>query len=245
RSGFSLKINLQISILQLRGSEGCTAGDLRQLGRAETEQPLAVAQQAVEHAPSTIAGAGLEQARQQVLGIDAFRKISAHAVEQIAEGGFAVGIAHRLVERPCRTEIGELAVMGEAPVLSPEFADEGMGIDQRHLADIGMADMADHHFALDQIALEHLRHFRLAAGHRVLEQTQPAALVEGDTPAILVRPGPPTALHQPGEAEVNVGRYVGAHAEQLTHALYPSHLGGTWQPRTAWNGYSRGSIRLG
>src|SRR5690606_2298551 len=81
-------------------------------------------------------------------------------------------------------------------------------------------------------------------------QTQPAALVEGDTPAILVRPGPPTALHQPGEAEVNVGRYVGAHAEQLTHALYPSHLGGTCSPRrpgtaTAAVRFCWGSERMG
>ncbi|MCY1177874.1 hypothetical protein D9M73_181990 [compost metagenome] len=88
-----------------------------------------------------------------------------------------------------------------------------MGVGQAHLADVGLADVADDHFALDRVALHQVGHFRLAAGGRVLEQAQAAAFVEADTPAIAVRARAPTALHQPGEAEHDIGRDIGTHAQ--------------------------------
>ncbi|MNY30548.1 hypothetical protein D3C86_1646610 [compost metagenome] len=92
-----------------------------------------------------------------------------------------------------------------------------MGIGQTDLADIGLADMADHHFALDRVTLYQLRHFRLAAGARLLEQAQAAPFIEADTPTVAMRPGAAAAAHQPGKAENDIGGHIGAHAEQFTH----------------------------
>ncbi|MNL40332.1 hypothetical protein D3C87_1626750 [compost metagenome] len=103
--------------------------------------------------------------------------------------------------------------MGETPVAAPQFTDERVGVGQADLADVGLADMPDHHFALDRVALHQIGHFRLTTRRRVLEQAQTATFVEGDTPAVTVRTGTPATLHQPGKAEHDVGRDIGAHAQ--------------------------------
>ncbi|MNM78681.1 hypothetical protein D3C81_905910 [compost metagenome] len=103
--------------------------------------------------------------------------------------------------------------MGETPVAPPQLTDERMRVGQGDLADVGLADVPDHHFALDRIALHQVRDLRLAARRRVLEQPQSTAFIEGNAPAIAVRAGASAALHQPGEAEHDIGRDIGAHAQ--------------------------------
>ncbi|MCY1413935.1 hypothetical protein D9M71_293730 [compost metagenome] len=148
-----------------------------------------------------------------MINLDRFGKRRAYPVEQIAECRFAVGIAHRSVKADFGLETGQLAVMGEAPVAPPQLADKGMGVGQADLADIGLADVADDHFALDRVALHQVGNFRFAAGCRVLKYTQPTSFVETDPPAIAMRAGAATTLHQPGKAENDIGRHVGAHAQ--------------------------------
>ncbi|MNN97396.1 hypothetical protein D3C81_2165500 [compost metagenome] len=58
-----MKIDDQVDILQPRGTKRRTAGNVHQLGRAEAEQPVAVAEHAVEHAQATVAGTGFDQHR--------------------------------------------------------------------------------------------------------------------------------------------------------------------------------------
>lgn len=189
RCGFGMEVHRQLGVPQLRRPERRAPGDLGELGAAEAEQPFAIAQQAVEDSLTAVFDAGAKQNRQQVVRWAAVREIQADAVQQVAEGALAVGVANRAVDALRRLEVGELAVMREAPVLPPQLANERMGIDQRNLAHIGVADVADHHFALDEVALHHLRHFGLATRDRVLEQAQAATFIEGDAPAVLVRPG--------------------------------------------------------
>src|SRR5690606_18523040 len=148
-----------------------------------------------------------------------------HTVEQIAECGFAVGLAHGPIEAAGALQAGQLAVVRETPVAPPQFTAEGMGIDQTDLADVGLTDMADDHFAFDRVALHQLRHLGLAARPRVLEQAQIALLIETDAPAIAMRAGATTALHQPGETEDDIGGYIGAHAEQFAHRINSPCLG--------------------
>ncbi|KAF1061511.1 MAG: hypothetical protein GAK45_02205 [Pseudomonas citronellolis] len=197
-----------------------------------------------------------------------------HTVEQVAERRLAVGIAHRAVEAGGRREVGQLAVVGEGPVTSAHFAYERVGVGQTDLADVGLADVPDHRFALDRIALHQARDFRVAARGRVLEQAHTTAFVEGDAPTVTVGAGAATALHQPGEAEHDIGGDIGAHAKQFAHttalrvaaqARHDSRGRGTGcveagpiamlnAPRTARKGaaggnsvsgcHSRGSIRI-
>ncbi|MNZ73428.1 hypothetical protein D3C78_918390 [compost metagenome] len=186
---------------------------MHKLGRAEAEQPVAIAEQAVEHALAAVLGASLDQHRQQHFNRHRLRERLAYAVEQVAESRFAVGITNRPIEAGLALELAKLTVMGETPVAPPQLADERMGVGQADLADIGLANVADHDFALDRVALHQVGDFRLATGSRVLEQAQATALVEGDAPAVTVRAGAPAALHQPGEAENDVGRHIGTHAQ--------------------------------
>src|SRR5690606_6218349 len=117
----------------------------------------------------------------------------------------------------------------------PQLTGKRVRIGQADLANIGLANMADHHLALDRIALHQARHLRINAGGRVLEQTQPAPFIKADTPPIAMRPGSPATLHQPGEAEHDIGGHIRTHAEQFTHRHFPLSL----------SPYRRGSIRAG
>lgn len=65
----------------------------------------------------------------------------AQMVEQVTEQRFAVGVAHRLIETLGAAETPELAVVGEHPVAAPELADEGVGVGQADVADIGLGRM--------------------------------------------------------------------------------------------------------
>uniref|UniRef100_A0A1I7YQC8 Nitrogenase iron protein n=1 Tax=Steinernema glaseri TaxID=37863 RepID=A0A1I7YQC8_9BILA len=140
-------------VLEPRRAERCAPGDVYQLGRTEAEQPVAIAEQAVEHALATELGAGLHQHRDQLLDLDRLGECLADAVEQVAEGGLAVGIAHWAVEGALPLEVAQLAVVCEAPVAPPQFAHERVGVGQAHLANVGLANVADDHLALDRITL--------------------------------------------------------------------------------------------
>ncbi|MNH18843.1 hypothetical protein D3C79_785640 [compost metagenome] len=108
-----------------------------------------------------------------------------------------------------------------------------MGVGQADPTDVGLADMTDDHFALDRVTLHQVGHFRLAARRRVLEQAQAAPFIETDAPAVTVRAGAPAALHQAGEAEDDIGRDVGTHAQQFTHVRVSAYTRGSTRPPPA------------
>src|SRR5690349_4114218 len=93
-----------------------------------------------------------------------------------------------------------------------------MGVLQRHPAAVGPPDMADHDPALQGIVAQEPRDLRFRAWARVVEAAAPLAFVERDAPAVAMRTGLVAPAHQPGEAEADVGRDVGAHAQKLAHA---------------------------
>ena len=134
-------------------------------------------------------------------------------VKNIAEQRLAVGGADRLIEPWSRTEAGELAVVGEHPVATPEFAHEGMGVGQAGVADVGLANVADGHFAFYWMSLDHCGDSGIGAGIGVVEGPYAFAFVKGDAPAVLVRAGLSTPTGQAGKAETQVSGGVGAHGQ--------------------------------
>lgn len=112
-----MEVHRQLGVPQLRRPERRAPGDLGELGAAEAEQPFAIAQQAVEDSLAAVFDACAKQNRQQVVRWTAVREIQADAVQQVAERALAVGVANRAVDALRRLEVGELAVMREAPVL--------------------------------------------------------------------------------------------------------------------------------
>ncbi|CRW86743.1 hypothetical protein PAERUG_P53_London_9_VIM_2_02_13_01919 [Pseudomonas aeruginosa] len=208
-----MEVHGQVGILQPRRAEWRTAGNVGEFAGAEGEQPVAVADQGIEHTFLAIFVTGRDQHRQQHLHRHRLGESPAHAVQQVAEGRLAVGLADRAVETGLGLEVGQLAIVREGPVAPTEFADEGVGVAQPDLADVGLADVPDDRLALDREALHQPRHLRIDARQRVLEQPHAASFVEGDAPTVAVRAGTAAALHQSGEAEDDVRRDVGAHAQ--------------------------------
>src|SRR3954449_11119371 len=94
-----------------------------------------------------------------------------------------------------------------------------MGVLQRHPATIGAPDVADHVGAFDRIAANEPSNFRLSAWARVVEAAASLAIIEGDAPAVGMRTGLTAPAHQAGEAEADIGRNVGVHAQKLAHAI--------------------------
>ena len=107
--------------------------------------------------------------------------------------------------------------MGKGPVLAPELAGERVGVGQADAADIGLADMADDVLGLDRVLLDQTGDGGAVAGVGVVKAAQAFAFIEGDAPAIPVRANLAAAAHQAGKAEADVGRDIGAHAEQFAH----------------------------
>ena len=186
---------------------------MRQLGRAIAEKPVAITEQAIEHAFAAKLGAGLNQHRQDAFDVNRLREGFTDPVEQVTERCFAVGITNRAVKTRTRRKVGQLAIVRKTPVASPQLANKRVGIGQAHLAHVGLADMANHHFAFDRVTLYQQGDFGVATGGRVLEQAQAPAFIEGNAPAITMRASTPAALHQAGKAEHNISRDVGAHAQ--------------------------------
>ena len=120
--------------------------------------------------------------------------------------------------------------MREGPGPAPELALEGVGVLQRDAAAIGAADVADDDARLDRGVADEAGDLGLCRGARVVEGAAALVLVEGDAPAIGMGPGLPAAAHQPGEAEDDVGRDIGAHAEKFAHGgrVEPGWAG--WKP---------------
>ena len=130
----------------------------------------------------------------------------------------AVGVAYRAVPprgQPLVT--GQLAIVGKGPVTAPQFAGKGVGVFQGDTPPVRLPDMADHGTALDGQCLDQLGDGRLGTGFGILEGAKTPPLIEGDPPAILVGTGLAAPQHQPGKAEADVGRHIGAHAEQFAH----------------------------
>ena len=91
-----------------------------------------------------------------------------------AEGVLAVGAAHRVeaAVQP-RTEVLQVAVVGEHPVAAPQLAHEGVAVLQVHRALRGLADVGDDVAALDRVAADQLGHRRLA-GRLVVDEVPQA-----------------------------------------------------------------------
>src|SRR5690606_12810752 len=219
--GVFLEVHHHLHIAQLRRAEWRPARDPGQLGGAQAEQPFAVAQQQVAYTAPGVIGTGAGQAVENLLLARALRETCPQAVEQIAEDGLAVGIAHRLEGPLPRCEVIDLPVVGEGPVLAPQLPGQGQGIGQGDPSDIGLADVADDVFGFDGIALDQLGNGRAVTGRRIMEAAHPTPLVEGHSPTVAMRTGTPTALHQPGKAETDIRGYIGAHAHQFTHSVTP------------------------
>ena len=143
--------------------------------------------------------------------------MAAQVVEDVAEQGFAVGVADGFVEARFGAEASELAVVGEDPVSAPEFADKRMGVGQADFADVGLADVADGDFAFDGVGLDHFGDAGVGAGVGVVEAAHALAFVERHAPAVFVGTGVAAAAGQAGEAEAQVGGGVGAHGQQFAH----------------------------
>jgi len=96
--------------------------------------------------------------------------VRGEGVEQVAEEGFAVGIAHGAELSGLWGKVGQLAVVGEGPVLPPEFAGKRMGIGQADTADVGLANMADDVFRLYRIGLDQFGDGGVVAWVRVVKK---------------------------------------------------------------------------
>ncbi|MNT60158.1 hypothetical protein D3C72_1977170 [compost metagenome] len=141
------------------------------------------------------------------------REALAQALHQRAEGQFAVGIAHWLVDAGQeRGEALQVAVMGKDPVAAPQLAHEGVAVLQQHGALRGLADMRDDVLGLDRVALDQVRHRRGAGGLVVDEQAAGLVLEEGDAEAVGVVVGHAAAGGEAGEGERHVGRRGAVHA---------------------------------
>nr|GFD26969.1 hypothetical protein [Tanacetum cinerariifolium] len=78
---------------------------IRRDATSSSGQPVAITEQAVEHAFAAVLAAGFDQGRQQLFDLDRLWKTFTHPVQQIAEGRFAVGVPHRPIERGAGVKI--------------------------------------------------------------------------------------------------------------------------------------------
>ena len=184
------------------------------------EQRGAVGQHHIEGAVGGDAGNdALEQCAQLLAARRGVAEFAAHALQQVAEGQFAVGGADRTkgaVEHG--REILQVAVMGEHPVAAPQLAHEGMAVFQRHVADGGLADVGDDVGRLDRITLDQFGDRRGDGGLVIDEVAHATALEEGDSPAVVVGVGTAAAVGEAGKREDNVGGDIAVHSEELAHA---------------------------
>ena len=73
----------------------------------------------------------------------------------------------------------KLTVVGVAPVVAVQLADKRVGIFQRDLADIGLADMADDSPAFNRVLANKLCDLRGTAGGRVAKLANALAMSRG------------------------------------------------------------------
>ena len=106
----------------------------------------------------------------------------------------------------------ELAVMGEGPLPSPEFALKRVGVFQADAAAIGLTDMGYDHPAVDRVVLHQFGHLGAAGGLWIFERAAALAVIEGDPPAIGVGAGFATAAGQASKAETDIRGDIGTHA---------------------------------
>ena len=154
--GVLLKVDFQISVTEHGGAEGCAAGDPVEFAGTQGEQPVAVAEHQVAYPQRAQRGAALAEGVGNLGKAWQLAVAAGEVVQQVAEDRFAVGVADRGVGALIRVETGQLTIVGEGPVLAPEFAGERVGVGQADAADIGLADMADDVFRLDRVLLDQL-----------------------------------------------------------------------------------------
>src|SRR4051812_17133915 len=94
-----------------------------------------------------------------------------------------------------------------------------MRVRQRDLAARLLADVRDRELRLDRVVAEELRERAVRGRAGVEEHACGAALVERESEAIRVRRRLSSAHRESGEREVDVGRRVALHAEELAHRL--------------------------
>src|SRR5260370_33165151 len=106
-----------------------------------------------------------------------------------------------------------------------------MGVFELDPAAIGAADVADYDPALDRVIADEMRDLRMRARLRVVKAAAALALVKGDAPAVGMRPALAAAPHQPGKAEADVGRHIGAHAQEFAQVTAPFHVNRATPPQ--------------
>ena len=152
--GVLLKVDFQVNVTEHGGAEGRAAGDPVEFAGAQGEQPVAVAEHQVAYAQFAQRGAALAEGVGDLGKAWGVAVAAGEVIQQVAEDGFAVGVADRGVGALIRVETGQLTIVGEGPVLTPEFPSERVGIGQADAADVGLSDMTDDVFRLDRILLD-------------------------------------------------------------------------------------------
>lgn len=212
------EIDFEILVYQAGLTERRLAFDIAHLGRATGIERASIAEQGVENAKSAQIFEKLRKLLRQLAVRGPFGKCRAQCVHQPAKGVFAIGGADRhVVAERALFDAFQLAVMGEAPGVAPQFAAEGMGVFQRCLAAIGLTHMGNDHQALDRVGADEARQFGMGAGIGVVDRPAALVLVETDAPAVGMRTRGAATLGKRREAETDIGRYIGAHRQQFTH----------------------------
>lgn len=151
-----LEVDFQVNVTEHGWAEGRAAGDPVEFAGTQGEQPVAVTQHQVAHSQFAQRGAALAEGVGDLGKAWGVAVAAGEVIQQVAEDGFAVGVADRGVGAAVRLETSQLTIVGEGPVLAPEFAGERVGVGQADAADIGLADMADNVFRLDRVLLDQL-----------------------------------------------------------------------------------------
>jgi hypothetical protein len=97
-----------------------------------------------------------------------------------------------------------IAVVGKAPGLTPEVANEGVAIGRGDLALGGLADMGDDIARAPGVALHPGRNRRAGRGLLIDDELAALFLVERDSPAIGVFVGLPATEKEAGERETEL-----------------------------------------
>src|SRR5690606_8179579 len=127
------------------------------------------------------------------------------AVEQIDEKRLAVGDTHGLEYAGGWLEAIQLTIVRQCPMLPPQLIDEGMGIFQANIADIGLTDMANSGAGPNGLLAQQGCQRGIMARLLFTEPMQAIVKIENRSPTISMRPHSAPPAPQPGKAEAQVG----------------------------------------
>jgi len=216
--------------------EGGFANEVMEGGGAISEEQAFVTEEEIEFAVFGDAGGNGAQGGEESgdSGHGAW-PAAYEGIEDGAEGAFAVSVAGgEKAAGEAGMEGMKGAVVGEEPVMAPEFTDEGVGIFESDAAVGGFADMSDGVSGFDRIGFEESGDGRGDGGSGVEEEAAAALLKEADAPAVGMISGVAAALAEAGEGEDNVGRDIAVHAKQFAHG--ESIAKGRGKRKAEWEG---------